>query len=170
MLKRIYDKSHQGTANAMLWSRMPYLVRLIIRLVGLGSVPIRYMRSYARQAHHTPEDINISIHHLSNSRPFCPVSTARHEISVLRGISLCTQKVAVPRTPQIINIPSSFVPWQLEKYLIRSPGEDERIIAARWGNTESSLCSVNNNPQRGHAVRSLGQLRVSESGLSHSQT
>ena len=41
-------------------------------------------------------------------------------------------KVAVPRTPRIINIPSSFVPWQLEKYLIRSPGmnvklEDERI-------------------------------------------
>jgi hypothetical protein len=72
----------------------------------------------------------------------------------------------MPRTPQIINIPSSFVPWQLEKYLIRSPGmkvktEDEGQ-SARWGITPIKPVQRPEfkNPQQCRAVRSLGQLRV----------
>jgi hypothetical protein len=74
-------------------------------------------------------------------------------------------KVAVPRTPRIINIPSSFVPWQLEKYLIRVPrNEDEdEGQSAHWGNTVSSLCSVQNSKIHNGAMSSaapVGQLRV----------
>ena len=65
---------------------------------------------------------------------------------------LARPKVAVPRirTPQIINMPSSFVPWQLEKYLIRSPGMKVKTKGqpAHWSNTASSLACAASRIQK----------------------
>ena len=85
MLTRIYDKSHQGTISAMLWSRTAY--HSFGSRVGISANKVHKVIIYPTSPlNDTPEDVDISIYHLSSSKNphlMSLVSTAWHiEISI----------------------------------------------------------------------------------------
>src|SRR5882762_4907496 len=100
MLTRIYDKIASRHSKRMVYG----LVQLIsyglsfVFEVGISANKVNKVicpTSPTSPPYCTPEDVNISIFHLSSSRPLCPISTAHY-----------SEELVIPksrRTPQLIS-------------------------------------------------------------------
>jgi hypothetical protein len=106
MLTRIYDKSHQGTARAMLWSR-----RLVQHIIHPRTSTLSYIVCQG-------QEIVVSSQH-----------SVGYEISILRGISHIPKSRRAENVKNITLVFCAVAAREVSDKVSRNDSEDERTIA-----------------------------------------